>query len=47
MIYLTELAVKLGIDPVEAARAKVEINRKKYPADLVKGKAFKYTEYRQ
>ena len=47
MIYLTELAEKLGIDPVKAARAKVEINSKKYPADLVKGKASKYTEYRQ
>src|SRR5215211_6815482 len=47
MIYLTELAGKLGTDPVEAAKAKVEINGKKYPADLVKGKASKYTEYRQ
>ncbi len=46
MIYLTELADKLGIDPVEAAKAKVEINGQKYPADLVKGKATKYTEYR-
>src|ERR671921_2359306 len=47
MIYLAELADKLGIDPVEAAKAKVEINSKKSPADLVKGKASKYTEYRQ
>jgi dCTP diphosphatase len=46
MIYLTELADKLGIDPVEAAKAKVEINDQKYPADLVKGKANKHTEYR-
>ena len=46
MIYLIELADKLGIDPVEAAKAKVEINGKKYPAHLVKGKASKYTEYR-
>ena len=46
MIYLTELADKLGIDPVEAAKAKVEINTEKYPADLVKGKASKYTDYR-
>ena len=46
MIYLTELAEKLGIDPVEAAKAKVEINSKKYPADLVKGNPSKYTEYR-
>lgn len=45
MIYLTELADMLGIDPVEAARAKVVINGQKYPAELVKGKAVKYTEY--
>ena len=45
MIYLTELADKLGIDPVEAAKAKVAINGQKYPAELVKGKAAKYTEY--
>jgi dCTP diphosphatase len=45
MIYLSELADKLGIDPVEAARAKIEINKKKYPATLVRGKAAKYTEY--
>ena len=46
LIYLTELAEKLGIDPVEAAKAKVDVNSKKYPATLVKGKAAKYTEYR-
>lgn len=46
MIYLTELADKLGIDPVEAARAKLEVNARKYPAPLVRGKAAKYTEYR-
>src|ERR671911_1982699 len=46
MIYLTEFADKLGIDPVEAAKAKVTINGRKYPAELVKGKASKYTEYR-
>jgi dCTP diphosphatase len=45
MIYLTELADKLGIDPVEAARAKLRINEEKYPATLVRGKATKYTEY--
>jgi NTP pyrophosphatase (non-canonical NTP hydrolase) len=46
MIYLTELAETLGIDPVEAAKAKLETNIEKYPAALVKGKASKYTEYR-
>jgi dCTP diphosphatase len=45
MIYLTELADKLGVDPVEAAKAKVAINGQKYPAELVKGEASKYTEY--
>jgi len=46
MIYLTELSEKLGVDPVEAAKAKLEINGRKYPAELAKGKASKYTEYR-
>lgn len=44
-IYLTELAEKLGIDPVEAAKAKLEVNNGKYPATYVRGKANKYTEY--
>src|SRR5918995_311390 len=42
MIYLTELADKLGIDPLEAAKAKLTINEQKYPAELVRGKASKY-----
>jgi len=46
MIYLTELSEKLGVDPMEAAKAKLEINERKYPVDLVKGKASKYTEYK-
>ena len=45
MIYLTELADTLGVDPVEAAKAKLKINEQKYQADLVKGRASKYTEY--
>jgi len=45
MIFLTNLADKLGIDPLEAAKEKVQINREKYPASIVKGKADKYTEY--
>jgi NTP pyrophosphatase (non-canonical NTP hydrolase) len=46
MIYLVELSVQLGIDPIEAATKKVGSNSSKYPADLVRGKAAKYTEYR-
>jgi dCTP diphosphatase len=45
LIYLTELAEKLGTDPVEAAKVKLEINNKRYPATLVRGKADKYTKY--
>ena len=44
-IYLIELADKFGIDPVEAARQKMEKNALKYPADKVRGKALKYHEY--
>jgi dCTP diphosphatase len=45
MIYLAELAGALGVEPIEAARSKLEINKQKYPVGLVKGKASKYTEY--
>lgn len=47
MIYLVELSDQLGVDPVEAATEKVATNASKYPADLVRGKAAKYTEYPQ
>jgi NTP pyrophosphatase (non-canonical NTP hydrolase) len=45
LIYLLLFAHKLGIDPVQAAKDKIEKNAKKYPADLVRGKSAKYTEY--
>jgi hypothetical protein len=45
VIYLTGLAEKLGIDTLEAARAKLEINRQKYPAELIKGSVLKHTGY--
>lgn len=45
LIYLVRLADQCGIDPLEAANAKLAKNKKKYPADTVKGKALKYTEY--
>ena len=47
MIYLVELSDQLGVDPIEAATEKMRTNSSKYPADLVRGKAAKYTEYRQ
>jgi NTP pyrophosphatase (non-canonical NTP hydrolase) len=45
LIYLLLFAHKLGIDPVEAAQGKIEKNAQKYPAELVRGKSDKYTEY--
>jgi dCTP diphosphatase len=45
MIYVANLSSKFGIDPVECGLQKLEINRQKYPAKLVKGSAKKYTEY--
>jgi len=45
MIYLLELANKFGLDPIDCAKHKIEINKLKYPSELVKGKTKKYTEY--
>ena len=45
LIYLLELADTCGIDPIQAARQKMKLNEKKYPADQVRGKATKYTDY--
>jgi NTP pyrophosphatase (non-canonical NTP hydrolase) len=43
LIYLVNLADKLGIDPVQAAVDKIEKNRKNYPVELSRGNAVKYT----
>jgi NTP pyrophosphatase (non-canonical NTP hydrolase) len=45
LIYLLLFAHKLDIDPVQAAKNKIEKNAAKYPADLVRGKSYKYTKY--
>jgi len=45
-IYLVRLADKLDVDLDAAVQAKLELNRRKYPADVVRGKASKYTSYR-
>ena len=44
MIYLLNLCDKLGIDPIDAALEKLEMNELKYPAAKSKGKALKYTD---
>jgi NTP pyrophosphatase (non-canonical NTP hydrolase) len=45
LIYLISLADNLEIDLKNAVLEKMEINRIKYPAELVKGDARKYTDY--
>jgi NTP pyrophosphatase (non-canonical NTP hydrolase) len=45
IIYLARFSDRLGIDPLEAAQNKIEINESKYPVRKVKGKSLKYTEY--
>jgi NTP pyrophosphatase (non-canonical NTP hydrolase) len=44
IIYLVMLADKLGIDPVQAAKEKIEKNKKNYPANIARGSAKKYKE---
>lgn len=43
--YLVRLADKLDIDLLAAAEKKLKLNAEKYPADVVRGSAKKYTEY--
>lgn len=45
MLYLIRLADRLDIDMAAAVNRKLEINEAKYPKDLVRGSAKKYTEY--
>jgi NTP pyrophosphatase (non-canonical NTP hydrolase) len=44
MIYLARLADCLGIDLLQAAEEKIQINEKKYPVEKSRGLAAKYTE---
>jgi len=44
LIYFLNLADKLGIDPIEAAKAKMDKNKDKYPILKSRGKALKYTD---
>lgn len=46
LIYLLNLCDKLGIDPLDAAREKLEKNKEKYPVSRVHGKSNKYSDYK-
>jgi NTP pyrophosphatase (non-canonical NTP hydrolase) len=47
LVYLVRLADKLDVDLMAAVQEKMVLNRAKYPADLVRGDARKYTEYKR
>jgi dCTP diphosphatase len=44
LLYLLQLADKLGIDLIDAARAKLVVNGQKYPVALARGSSKKYSE---
>jgi NTP pyrophosphatase (non-canonical NTP hydrolase) len=44
LLYLLLLAERAGIDLGAAASAKIDVNAAKYPADLARGNALKYTQ---
>jgi len=45
LLYLVRLADKLGVDLAAAAAAKIEVNARKYPVEMARGNAKKYTEF--
>ncbi|MFT4862229.1 MAG: NTP pyrophosphatase (non-canonical NTP hydrolase) [Pseudohongiellaceae bacterium] len=45
LVYLVRLADKLDIDLLQETKEKLVLNGEKYPAELVRGSAKKYTEY--
>jgi len=46
LIYLVRAADQLGIDLVDAANDKIAINEKRYPVEIVKGKAGRAADFR-
>lgn len=44
LLYLVRLSDVCGIDLVSVAHAKIDLNAKKYPVELARGSARKYTE---
>ena len=46
IMYATLMADHYHLDVDEIVNAKLDVNEKKYPAELVRGSSKKYTEYR-
>ena len=45
LVYLLRIAEVCGIDLIEAANKKIDLNAKKYPVEKCKGSNAKYTQY--
>ncbi|MDD2932533.1 MAG: nucleotide pyrophosphohydrolase [Methylotenera sp.] len=45
LVYLLRIAEVCGIDLIEAANKKIDINAQKYPVEKCKGSNAKYTSY--
>jgi NTP pyrophosphatase (non-canonical NTP hydrolase) len=44
LLYLVRLADRLGIDLMDAAHRKLELNAQKYPVERARGSSKKYTD---
>jgi dCTP diphosphatase len=44
-VYLLRIAEVCGVDLIEAANKKIDLNAKKYPVEKCKGSNAKYTDY--
>ena len=42
--YCLQMAVKMGLDPIEIVRKKMQINAAKYPVEKSKGRSDKYDQ---
>ena len=42
MIYCLQLAIKLGVNPIEIMKTKIDKNALKYPVEKAKGSSAKY-----
>ncbi len=45
LVYLLRIAEVCGIDLIEAANKKIDLNAQKYPVEKCKGSNAKYTDY--
>lgn len=45
LIYLVRIADRLNVDLPQAVDDKIQLNERRYPADVVRGQAKKYSDY--